>query len=251
MNFSLGYIKNDNQFLLRQFGGEERDRGKLMDLEELKDADLNGLIYTENFLTEENKPTLFELIRFFPLRKGEEFSLSHEAFEDLDEDNAHKIYEKMSEPWVLANNLSLLEELFTVIKHMKGLYPNERTAFFEELWFILKSNLGATDLKIIYNDIEMAKKESEKNKLVRVRVEGNRNPNPVSGGEMEDKLMKHYETEFTQNFKVSEYDPHKGELVLTASINNSPVLVMAKINQLTRLQKALLNSLFEGLQNHN
>lgn len=251
MNFSLGYIKNDNQFLLRQFGGEERDRGKLMDLDELKEADLNGLIYNESFLTEENKPTLFELIRFFPLRKGEEFALSHEAFEDLDEDNAHKIYAKMSEPWVLANNLSLLEELFKVIRHMNRLYPNERTAFFEELWSILKNNLGATDLKIIYNDIEMAKKETEKNKLIRVKVEGKRNPNPVTGGEMEEKLMKHYENDFTQTFNVSEYDPHKGELVLTASINNSPVLVMARINQLTRLQKALLNSLFEGLQSQS
>ncbi|TNF28152.1 MAG: hypothetical protein EP319_09615 [Deltaproteobacteria bacterium] len=251
MNFSLGYIKNDNQFLLRQFGGEERDRGKLMDLEELKDAELNGLIYSENFLTEDNKPTLFELIRFFPLRKGEEFALSHDAFADLDDTNAQKIYSKMNEPWVLGNNLSLLEELFKVINHLKKLYPNERTAFFEELWFILKSNLGATDLTIVYNDIELAKKETEKNKLIRVKVEGSRNPNPVSGGEVEDKLMAHYENEFNQVFNVSEYDPHKGELVLTASINNSPVLVMAKINQLTRLQKALMNSLFEGLQNHN
>jgi hypothetical protein len=134
---------------------------------------------------------------------------------------------------------------------MNKLYPNERTAFFEELWSLLKNNLGATDLKIIYNDIEMAKKESEKNKLIRIKVEGKRNPNPVVGKEMEDKLMKHYENDFVQTFNVSEYNPHKGELVLTASINNSPVLVMARVNQLTRLQKALLNSLFEGLQSQS
>ncbi|MCO4794202.1 MAG: hypothetical protein KC493_10835 [Bacteriovoracaceae bacterium] len=251
MNFSLGYIKNDNQFLLRQFGGKERDRGKIMDLDELKEANLQGLIYNESFLTEETRPSLIELTRFFPLRKGEEFSLSHEAFEDLDDDNAQKIFSKMSEPWVLSNNLSLLEELFKVTTHLKNLYPNERTTFFEELWFILKSNLGASELKIVYNDIQLAKKETEKNKLVRGKVEGTRTPVPTPGGEAEDHLMKHYEKDFNQSFEVSEYDPHKGQLVLTASINNSPLLVMAKVNQLTRLQKALLSTLLEGLQSHN
>lgn len=239
MNFSLGYIKNDNQFLLRHFGGESRDRGRLMDLNELKEADIQGLLYSESFLTDENKPTLYELIRFFPLRKGEEFLLSADSFEDLDEESAEKIYTKMKEPWILSNNLSLLEELFKVIRHMKGLYPNERTTFFEELWFILKSNLGASELKIIYNDIELAKKDSEKNKLVRGKIEGTRNPVPSPGGELEDQLMNHYEKDFDHVLEVSEYDPHKGQLVLTATINNSPLLIMAKVTQLTRLQKAL------------
>ena len=58
----------------------------------------------------------------------------------------------------------------------------------------------------------------------------------------------HYKNNFNSNFEITEYDPHKGEIIIAATINNSPVLVMAKINRLSRLQKALLGTLFDGLQ---
>ena len=33
--------------------------------------------------------------------------------------------------------------------HLLGLWPNDRSGFFEELWFILKTNLGAPNMKLI------------------------------------------------------------------------------------------------------
>ena len=130
---------------------------------------------------------------------------------------------------------------------MLGLWPNDRSGFFEELWFILKTNLGASNLKLIYNDMIKSKNEHEKNKLVKVKVQGERYPELVSCDEMDERVLKSYEKDFGNIFDITDYNKEKGQLVICANIKKSPVLIMANIYQFTRLQKALLSSLFEGL----
>lgn len=148
----------------------------------------------------------------------------------------------------MGNNISLIDELFKTLEVLHKLWPNDRTAFFEQLWFIVKSNLAAKSLKLIYNDIILGKAENEKNKLIQACVDGKRMPNPTQGGELEAKIMGHYEKSFNQHFQISEYDKENGRLVLLARIKGSPVIMMAEVTQFTQLQKAILNSLFEGLQ---
>ncbi len=246
MQFTLAYLKNNKQVLSRLFGVEKIEKGQISDIEDLKNTDIQGLIYDESDISDENRAFLSEGIKFYPIRKSEDLSISLEEFEHLKD--AQGLFLKMSHPWLLANNISLLEELFKVLTHLKSLWPNERTTFFEELWFVIKNNIGAKSLKLIYNDIQVNQKEHGKNKLIRSVINGTKTPMPTPATEAEVLLMTHYEEHFQSPFEISEYNPHKGELIITANINNSPILIMAKVYQLSRLQKALLNTLFDGLQ---
>jgi hypothetical protein len=92
-----------------------------------------------------------------------------------------------------------------------------------------------------------AKNENEKNKLVKVKVIGERFPELSSVDEADELVLKSYEKDFGNIFEITDYNKEKGQLVICGSIKKSPVLIMTNIYQLTRLQKAILSSLFEGL----
>lgn len=248
MQFNVGFIKSEKQFLLKSFGHDSNDQGKVLDLSEIKSANIQALFYEDNLIESEDlKSALLEDSKYFPIRSSNEVKVNFDNFEKLDFDSAKTIFSKVHDNWLLQNNVTLVEELFKVINHLNSLWPNDRTTFFEELWFILKSNLGAKSLRLIFNDIQMGKKEHEKNKLIQVKVEGERLPNPVEGGELEAKIMKNYEKDFNQPFEVIEYDAEKGQIVITATIKKSPVVIMAEVYELNRMQKAIIGSLFNGL----
>lgn len=235
------------QAVIRNFKLNETPSSKVVDLEEAKQHTINGYIFAEDLKSEDFLAGLESEIKFYPIRSHTEFGLSLESFEKLNYEDAKKVFDKMRENWILQNNISLIEEIFKVRNHLLGLWPNDRSGFFEELWFILKSNLGAVNLKLIYNDMIKSKNEHEKNKLVKVKVQGDRYPGLVTCDEMDEHVLKSYEKDFGSIFDITDYNKEKGQLVICANIKKSPVLIMANIYQLTRLQKSLLSSLFEGL----
>jgi hypothetical protein len=247
MDFTLLYTKNMQQAVVRNFKLKENPTSKIIDLAEAKQCNINGYIFDEDLKSEDFLVGLENEIKFYPIRSHTEFDLSLEGFEKLSYDDAKKIFDKMRENWILQNNISLIEEIFKVRNHLLGLWPNDRSGFFEELWFILKTNLGATNLKLIYNDMIKSKQEHEKNKLVKVKVQGDRYPELASCDEMDEHVLKSYEKDFGNIFDITDYNKEKGQLVICANIKKSPVLIMANVYQLTRLQKSLLSSLFEGL----
>jgi hypothetical protein len=247
MDFTLLYTKNAQQGVLRTFKPNETITSKVIDLAEAKQFPIHGYIFSEDLKSDDFMAGLESEIKFYPIRSHTEFGLNLEKFEKLTYDDAKKIFDKMRENWILQNNISLIEEVFKVRNHLLGLWPNDRSGFFEELWFILKSNLGASNLKLIYNDMIKSKNEHEKNKLVKVKVLGERYPELTSCDEMDEHILKSYEKEFGNIFEITDYNKEKGQLVICANIKKSPVLILANIYQLTRLQKALLSSLFEGL----
>lgn len=247
MDFTLLYTKNMQQAVIRTFKRNENSGSKVIDLAEAKQFPINGYIFADEQKNEDFLTGLESEIKFYPIRSDAEFGLSQDKFEQLSYDDARKIFDKMRENWILQNNISLMEEIFKVRNHLLGLWPNDRSGFFEELWFILKTNLGASNLKLIYNDMVKSKNEHEKNKLVKVKVQGDRYPELVSCDEMDEHVLKSYEKDFGNLFDITDYNKDKGQLVICATIKKSPVLIMANVYQLTRLQKALLSSLFEGL----
>lgn len=247
MNFTLLYTKNQHQVIASTFAPNEVAKSKIIDFSETKKLPIHGLIFIEDLKNDDFISNLESEIKFYPIRSNAEFQLSAESFEKLDYNDARKIFDKMRENWILQNNISLIEEIFKVKNHLLGLWPNDRSGFFEELWFILKSNLGATNLKLIYNDMIKAKSENEKNKLIKVKVLGDRYPELASCDEMDEIVLKNYEKDFGNIFDITDYNKEKGELVICANIKKSPVLIMANVFQLTRLQKSIISSLFEGL----
>lgn len=247
MDFTLLYTKNLQQAVVRNFKLNAPPTSKIIDLEETKQYIIHGYIFAEDLQNEDFIAGLENEIKFYPIRSHSEFGLTLESFEKLTYDDAKKVFDKMRENWILQNNISLIEEIFKVRNHLLSLWPNDRSGFFEELWFILKTNLGATNLKLVYNDMIKSKQENEKNKLVKVKVQGDRFPELTSCDEMDEHVLKSYEKDFGNIFDITDYNKEKGQLVICANIKKSPVLIMANIYQLTRLQKSLLSSLFEGL----
>lgn len=247
MDFNLLYTKNMQQGIVRSFKKNENPSSKIIDLGEAKTLPLQGFIFSEDLKNEDFLGGLEGELKFYPIRSNSEFGLTPETFEKLNYDDAKQVFDKMRENWILQNNVSLIEEIFKVRNHLLGLWPNDRSGFFEELWFILRSNLGATNLKLIYNDMIKAKNENEKNKLIKVKVIGERFPELSPVTEADELVLKSYEKDFGNIFEITDYNKEKGQLVICANIKKSPVLIMANIYQLTRLQKAILNSLFEGL----
>ena len=247
MDFNLLFTKNLQQGIVRTFKLNETPSSKVIDIGEAKSLPLQGFIFTEELKNDDFLVALEGELKFYPIRTNSEFNLNADTIEKLSNDEAKVIFDKMRENWILQNNVSLIEEIFKVRTHLLSLWPNDRAGFFEELWFILKTNLGATNLKLIYNDMVKAKNENDKNKLVKVKIIGDRFPEMTSVDEMDEMVLKSYEKDFGSLFNITDYNKEKGQLVICASVKKSPVLIMTNVYQLTRLQKAILSSLFEGL----
>lgn len=248
MKRAIGILKSPHQFTQLSFlEGHEKPESKVHDIDDLARAEIDACFYPKSTLDEQGPIILGELVKSIPVRSLEEVGL--EGFEESEAtpESIHKALLNAYGPWTLHNNISLIEELFKVIPHLNQLWPNERTTFFEELWHLLKLNLGTTELKLIFNTVQPAEKDGQKDKLSRASISGTRTGHPFEGGDVEDKIMEHYDQEFHNVFDIIDYNIDKGELVASATIKKSPVLIMAKLPQLTRLQQAVINSLFEGL----
>ena len=248
MDFSLGYIKSSERVLIRHFSHQKgQDESKTIDIINLEEESLQGLLFDPELKeSQEFLESLKSYHKFYPIIESTNFDVDYDSFEVSTKEEVSDSFHQMWSQWLLRNNIGLLDELFTVIEHLKKLLPNDRTTFFEELWFTLKSNLGTSFLKIIYNDVQN-NGEKSKNHLIQMKVEGNRTPESKDGGEFEKALMDKYKSHFSTKLDLIEYDSTKGELLATASINKSPVIIMAKTYQLTKVQKSILTCLLEGL----
>jgi hypothetical protein len=249
MNLSVAFVKNENQVLYRQFTDNDQS-SQIFDMEELKQKSLHGLFVPTSLMDSASVLERVEIeAPYSPVRPVQDDFLNEQSFESLGHEDAQDLLEKTFSTWTIQNNLHLLENLFETLNHLKALWPNDRTAFFEEVWNLLKVNLGTTSMTLAYNHMRKAQKDSEKNQLIRVVIEGERTPNPTENKELGLALFKNYEGQFSQSFEIKSYDATKGELVALGSVNSSPFIIMAKIFNLTSLQRALLKSLFDGLQN--
>ncbi len=247
MEFSIAFLKNSEQFIFKTFNSENKNNSKILSFDDLKFEKVDGLIFNQDLKNEDFETIIESELKFYPIRSNTDLSIDASQFESLSFDQAKPLFDKIRENWILQNNLNLIEEIFKTQKHLLNLIPNDRASFFEELWFILKANLGAQNIKLYYNDLIKAKNENEKNKLVKVKIIGSRFPEPTSIDEADEIVLKNYEKDFGQIFDVTDYNKEKGQLVICATIKKSPVLIMANVFQFTRIQKAILTSLFEGL----
>ncbi len=248
MDITLALIKNENQVEILKFQDSKNLGAQLIDLDDLKEHKIDLLLFSKEQNSEDLMSMLTDEYKFCPVRPQEDFQITDENLKNLSYERATEVVSKCTESWTLQNNLDLLENLFPTLDHLKALWPNDRSSFMEELWFILKKNLGTNNLKIIYNSIKRGEKENEKNKLIQCRIEGKRFPETFEGEDFEKQVMDHYKSQFSEKFEISEFSKERSELVATISLKGSPIILMAKLRELTRLQQSLISSLLTGLQ---
>ncbi len=244
----IAYIKNANQFDLFTIEAHKNHGPKCYDLQEMKNKSLHLVLFDSTESNDEIMSVLAEEYRFQPVRALNDLGLDRQKLESLHFSEAKVLLQKCREAWIIQNNLKLLESLFPTLDHLKNLWPNDRSSFMEELWFILRNNLGSEDLVLIYNSLKKAEKENEKNRLVQSRVAGDRYPETYEGEDFEKKVIAHYQGLYEEQLVIREYSEDKGQLVATISLKGSPLILMAKVSELTRLQQNLIKTLFDGLQ---
>ncbi len=252
MQRQIGFIKNQNQIIIRQLNLQaieaSEKKSKIADVSEIKNEKFDCIFYSPEFLEEETIHNfLTKESKYTPIQEIKTFFQDADQFEAESPEKLSLVFNQISSNWVLQNNIILLEELFEVVDHLKALWPNDRTSFFEEVWHIFKINLGANSLKLIYNDIEIVQKNSDRKALVHVSIDGDKVPNPKKGKDFEEKLMKHFESEFINQFQITEYNEDKGELTICGNILKSPFIVMANVSGITKLQESVLSTFIKAL----
>jgi hypothetical protein len=241
MDFSLALIKSSQQMLIKNFLMNQMiHEESIVDLEELDNLNLQGVFTASNLEEVEEINSNDLMIR--------PFSHTEEDFSSMNYEQAKNLLMKSQSSWLLQNNLLMLEKLIPYTTHLRALWANDRHAFIEELWNLLRLNLATKSLKIVFNSIKKAQTEHEKDQLIKAMTEGERKPQTTDQQALGEALMKQYDYQIEGNFEIAKHDQESGQIIMLATINDSPIIMMAELFQMNPLQKALLTALFDGLQ---
>jgi len=245
MDLHLAFIKNDQQFLLRNLDNNEKSL--IMPLTEVRAQKIDALFIPQELSSiDEVNQIINSESAHYPIKVVSTETLSADDFDKLEKEKAIPMFESLSSSWILNNNIRLVDSVVTTANHLKGLWPNDRTAFFEELWNLMRKNLGSQKLTIAYNHLRKAQKEGEKNQLIRVIVEGEKSPNPVENKELGEMLFNNYDKKFTSSLEIVEQN--ENQQVLLVTINDSPVIIMSHGKPVSLLQKSSLKALIDVIQ---
>lgn len=255
MIISVGFVRSTSQVLIKELNWVQNSlENKIIDVTDLPDQNLQALFIDDN----EHFSSLVSLLEkekaYYPILDAKDEQLTQSAFESMAPQQFKDLYSKVLTRWTLHQNFNSVEHIWKITNHFRDLWKKDRLSFFEELWYWMKRNLGATDLSITFNDVEKTEEKDENNekkerpKLVNTLLSGSKKGNFLQGGPKEKELMLSYIDKFHEVFEVTEYNPQKGQFVATAQIERSPMIFMARTSQLNQLQRTVLAALFNGLQ---
>ncbi len=243
--FEFGLLLSEQHLLIITLEADSDPQIKKISFEDFESDKLDILFIAdlEESLLGQLEPYMYQ----FPIMPMSKTDITEDNFKQLTFSQAENLHTQIMESWILNNNISLIEELYPVVENLQQLWHKERITFFEEFWFLIKRNLGVKELTIIFNDIEKSENPNIKDKLIQSKLHGFNSPHFEKGAELEEKLMDHYKANFNSHLELLEFKQDKNELVLTAQLNNSPILMMAKAKNVNQLQLTLLKTLIEGI----
>lgn len=256
MIISLGFVRSSSQVLIKELDWQQNSlESKIIDVTDLPDQNLQALFIHDN----EHFSSLVGLLEkekaHYPILDAQDENISLSSFETMPAQQCKDLYLKISNRWTMHQNFNSIENLYKLTNHFRDLWKKDRLSFFEELWYWMKRNIGATDLTILFNDIIATEEKDENNekkerpKLTQALLSGSKKANFQQGSAKEKELMQNYLEKFHDVFEVTEFNSVKGQFVATTQIERSPIIFMARTAQLNQLQRTLLAGIFNGLQN--
>ena len=256
MIISLGFVRSSSQVLIKELDWQQNSlESKIIDVTDLPDQNLQALFIHDN----EHFSSLIGLLEkekaHYPILDAQDENISLSSFETMPAQQCKDLYLKISNRWTMHQNFNSIENLYKLTNHFRDLWKKDRLSFFEELWYWMKRNIGATDLTILFNDIIATEEKDENNekkerpKLTQALLSGSKKANFQQGSAKEKELMQNYLEKFHDVFEVTEFNSVKGQFVATTQIERSPIIFMARTAQLNQLQRTLLAGIFNGLQN--
>jgi hypothetical protein len=255
MIISLGFIRSASQVLVRDFNWVQNSiESRIIDVTDLADENLSGLFLDDNEHFSSLVGVLEKEKAHYPILDAKDESLSLSSFESLPVNQFRELYLKIVNRWTIHQNFNSIEDMWKITSHFRELWKKDRISFFEEFWYWMKRNIGASDLSIIFNDVVHSEEKDENNekkerpKLIHSILSGSKRANFVQGGQKEKELMQSYLDKFHDSFEVTEFSFEKAQFVATAQVERSPMIFMARTVQLNQLQRTLLAGIFNGLQ---
>lgn len=268
MIISIGFMRSSNQVYIQDFKWNEKKlSSRIVDTIDLVDENLIALYLSPN----EDYSSLISVLekeqKSYPILDALTEKFSFEDFETMTAKSFSDRMYQITHQWTLQQSLKSLENIYSFTRHLKDLWLNDRTTFFEEFWYFMKKNLASTELSLFFNDVTMGDHQSfdpayenefnqtkasdhkkEKLKLVQTVLTGQKKCHFREATSEEKKLMQSYIDKTPQSFEVTEFSPEKGQFVAMAQIDKSPILIMSRTLQFNQLQKSLLTGVFNGLQ---
>ena len=203
----------------------------------------------EQNLQKERLARLSEVIGLFP---AAQYSISLDSWLTLNAQDALTLQQKTYSPWVMKNNLSTLKNLFSLSQEMKNVRGTNLELFFSQVWKLLKKNLGAENLRIIYNDVIVETNENDKEKdkitLVTQSIAGELECAKPQSLKEEKELLKSYVNKSSAPYYLDSFNSDQKEFVAVARVDESPFLIMGKVPHYDALKENLLFAFFSGLQ---
>jgi hypothetical protein len=253
VDIQIGHLKSDSRVSIWNcslLGGEDQGpREKIIDIMDLEDQSLD-VLYIEKDCRNEAVQKLEDTRNLFPIVDSK-LPADPSALKNMMPEELESIVNSTLNSWTMRNNLISIEQIFTLTQHLKTLWSSDRTSFFEELWFFLKSNMGLKNITIIFHDVLRSEEEGQKDKLVFALLKettDGRRADIKTCSEAETTLMEHYKNSFGASIEILEYHPEKYEIVLASCIEKSPILIMGNVLEMSPLQLSLLRAIFQGLQ---
>jgi len=255
MIISVGFIRSSSQVLIKELNWNENIlESKLIDVTDLTDLNLQALFF-ENTEDLNSLASILEKEKMhYPILEAKDDSLNYARFEKISSSEFKDLFFKVSSRWVLSQNLKSVEQLYPITLHFKNLWKKDRITFFEEFWFWLKRNVGFTELSFYFNDVIQMEEKDENNekkerpKLSQSVLAGEKKPHFQIGGPKEKELMTSYLEKFHDVFEVTEFNSNKAQFVATAQVERSPLIILGRVPQLNSLQKSLMFSVINGIQ---
>jgi hypothetical protein len=249
MELKLGFLNAEHNLQIHTLDTLTRDHSnEKMDLNQINSCELNLLVYNQEL----QDKRITEQSKYLPITTFDQLERIGTQTAPQDYQGLVDLYHTVSDRWVIKNNLSSIENLVPLTQYLKELWTNNRYSFFEELWYLLKTNTKCSELTLVFHDLKQPATEEQdkeiKPELTYSSIKGKKLPNLQPGSDIEVALMENYAQDFNAAFNLTEYSDEKMQLVACARIDLSPVLIMARLTQLTALQQALINGLFKGLQ---
>jgi hypothetical protein len=213
-----------------------------LDRNEIKHLDLKTLFYEAyNF----DEGVFDQINKYYPVIPADEFTLNEVNFQNSENNRLLSIHSRSFDRWLLMQNINTVDQIFSLTDYLKDLWLSDKQNFYKELWYILKSNMGSYDLKIIYQDL--IDSTSGKEKLGFLSIEGNKDPEFIPFFEPIHQIGEEYKAQLTEEFKILEYDNETLKFAGGLLIGTTPVLMMGHLNQINKLQTAVISSVFDGI----
>lgn len=255
MQLTLGFVRSGSQILIKDVDClQNQVSTRIIDATDLPDQNLQGLFVGQNDHFEQLMSLLEKEKNHYPILDSKNFDLGYTNFEDMPAFQFKELATTVTGRWQLSHNFKSLETMFQFTSHMRTLWHKDRLSFHEELWAWLKRNLAAVDVSIIFNDVVQTEQKNEegqkeqKPKLTQSLLSGSKKANFIAGGGKEQQLMENYLDRWNETFEITEWDQQKGRFVATVMLERSPIIIMARMPNLTQLQRSLMTALFNGLQ---